>query len=171
MKSQIIFCFIILLAFESCFAQSDSKYQNPFSIPNTKTHFRFQIPKPIFSVGSGNFESHERFHSVSSLHHMKDSTLLAHCKSKSDDLGEHVIKPGGKYYWMFSENLWQTTLFWCNFSSKHGHASGEVFWPEKSNSLSDRCDRNLYLGCKRRWHFFTSWCSKFISINIPLEMM
>lgn len=39
----------------------------------------------------------------------------------------HIIGVGGKYYWNFDENIWQTTLFWCNFSRKHGQASGNVF--------------------------------------------
>ena len=126
MKPQNIFCFIILLAFESnmiinsCFAQSNSKYQRPLS----------------------PWE-------VAILNHMKDSTLLAHCKSKNDDLGEHVIVPGGKYYWMFSENVWQSTLFWCNFSSKHGQASGEVFWPDNGGWLQDRCASNTCIWAAR----------------------
>ena len=93
---------------------------------------RIQIPTPIVSMGSGYCESQ-----------------LVHCKSKNDDLGEHVIQPQGKYYWMLSENLWQTTLFWCNFSSKHRQTSSEVFWPDKGNWLSDRCDRNTYIWAAR----------------------
>ena len=37
-------------------------------------------------------------------------------------------------------NFWRTTLFWCNFNSLNGYASFEVFWPENSNWLSERCD-------------------------------
>ncbi|XP_023520951.1 S-protein homolog 1-like [Cucurbita pepo subsp. pepo] len=70
---------------------------------------------------------------------MTDSTLVVHCKSKDDDLGEHVINAGGNYNWSFKENLLQTTLFWCNFSSKHGQATGDVFWPEQQSWLADQC--------------------------------
>ncbi|XP_022137291.1 S-protein homolog 1-like [Momordica charantia] len=68
------------------------------------------------------------------------ANLTVHCKSKDDDLGEHVIEFRGRYEWKFKENFWQTTLFWCNFKSMYGHASGEVFWPEKSDWLAYRCD-------------------------------
>ncbi|XP_023514498.1 S-protein homolog 74-like [Cucurbita pepo subsp. pepo] len=68
---------------------------------------------------------------------MTDSTLVIHCKSKDNDLGKHVINAGGNYNWSFKENLLQTTLFWCNFSSKHGQATGDVFWPEQQSWLID----------------------------------
>ena len=77
---------------------------------------------------------------VSILNDLMDSTLVVHCKSKDDDLGEHVIRSGEKYYWMFKENIWQTTLFWCNFRSKYGQVSGDVFWPESGSRLSDQCE-------------------------------
>ncbi|KAM1033809.1 hypothetical protein FF1_037258 [Malus domestica] len=37
-----------------------------------------------------------------------------HCKSKNDDLGNHVIPPSGAYNFTFHDNLWDTTLFYCN---------------------------------------------------------
>jgi len=64
MKPHNIFGLIIYLAFKSnmiissCFQQSDSKIQRPFS---------------PWEVAIWN--------------HRKDSTLLAHCKSKDNDLG------------------------------------------------------------------------------------
>lgn len=115
-----IFFLVILLAFKSnmiiisCFAESDSKIQRPFS---------------PWEVAIWN--------------HMKDSILLAHCKSKDNDLGEHEIDLGAKYSFSFKENFWQSTRFWCNFSSKHGHASGEVFWPEMENWFSDQCYNSI----------------------------
>ena len=120
MKPQNILCLLILLAFRSnmiitsCFAQSDSKIQRPFS------------PWEIVI-----------------WNHMKDSTLLAHCKSKDNDLGEHEIGLGEKYSWTFKENFWQSTRFWCNFSSKQGHTSGEVFWPEMENWFTDQCYNSI----------------------------
>ncbi|KAE8650821.1 hypothetical protein Csa_017644 [Cucumis sativus] len=72
-----------------------------------------------------------------------NSTLQAHCKSKDDDLGDHIINIKGQYGWGFKENFWQTTLFWCNFSSLNGHASFEVFWPEKEEWLESRCKSGI----------------------------
>lgn len=78
---------------------------------------------------------------VTIWNHMYYSSLTVHCKSKDDDLGVHVLGYRKKYNWAFDENLWQTTLFWCNFESKYGRASGEVFWPEYYESdLTEYCD-------------------------------
>ena len=141
MKPQNIFCFIILLAFESnmimnsCFAQSDSKY----------------------SLRGTLWE-------VTILNKMNGLAMLVHCKSKDDDLGEHQIGPGGNFNWSFRENFWQTTLYWCNFKSILGHASGEVFWPEKRNWLGARCDIITAFGLLERMVFLYVWVLK-ICIN------
>ncbi|XP_022931006.1 S-protein homolog 1-like [Cucurbita moschata] len=54
-------------------------------------------------------------------------TLKIHCKSKDDDLGRQTLKVGNNIKWEFRENVWLTTLFWCNIYSPHGHAALEVF--------------------------------------------
>ncbi|PKI79227.1 S-protein homolog 2-like [Punica granatum] len=41
--------------------------------------------------------------------------MTVRCKSKDDDLGVHVIPPGGSYGFNFRPNFFCTTLFWCNF--------------------------------------------------------
>lgn len=69
-------------------------------------------------------------------------TLSLHCKSKDDDLGQQNLKFGEQFSWRFRENLWQTTLYWCNMSNQHGHISLKVFWPESASDawLSYRCN-------------------------------
>lgn len=96
---------------------------------------------------------------VTIYNYQKNATLLAHCKSKEDDLGEHMINIKGQYYWTFKENFWQTTLFWCSFSSLNGHASFEVFWPEKQEWLEYRCN---YENCK-----WVATNDGFFLANIP----
>ncbi|KAL4012672.1 hypothetical protein IC575_029782 [Cucumis melo] len=112
----ILLCIVLLVGLESnkysCLAQS-SKVQLPFS------EWKVTITNNI-----------------------ADSNLVVHCKSKDNDLGKQVIKQGGKYSWTFKENLWSTTLFWCNFKSKYGEVSGEVFWPENGSRLTDQCVKN-----------------------------
>ncbi|XP_023001658.1 S-protein homolog 74-like [Cucurbita maxima] len=118
MESVNPLCFILLLGLGSnmlmkpCFAQpTESKVQLPFS--------RWQ---------------------VTIYNHMIDSTLMVHCKSKDNDLGRHEIKQGDNYFLKFKENIWQTTQFWCHFSSKYGQVTGDVFWPEEGSRLSDECN-------------------------------
>ncbi|CAN7075425.1 unnamed protein product [Brassica oleracea var. botrytis] len=42
------------------------------------------------------------------------SLMKVHCKSKDNDMGWHVRKYGGVYGFDFSDNIFGTTLFWCN---------------------------------------------------------
>ncbi|VFQ79228.1 unnamed protein product [Cuscuta campestris] len=41
--------------------------------------------------------------------------LLAHCRSKSDDLGEWTMAWNAEQDISFKTNLYGTTLFWCDF--------------------------------------------------------
>ena len=122
MKPLTRFCFILLFALESsiiintCFAGSkiqavESKWQ--------KVGSRWKVT--IY-----NFQG--------------NSVLNVHCKSKDDDLGARVLEKKANFDWSFKMNFWRTTLFWCNFNGANGHASFDVFWPEKSSWLSERCD-------------------------------
>ncbi|PIA30175.1 hypothetical protein AQUCO_05700106v1 [Aquilegia coerulea] len=45
---------------------------------------------------------------------MPNVSLTIHCKSKNDDLGQHIIHYKKNWNWNFQLNLWFTTLFWCN---------------------------------------------------------
>ena len=38
------------------------------------------------------------------------STLMVHCKSEDDNLGEHVLCTGDNYNWWFKENFWISTF-------------------------------------------------------------
>lgn len=87
---------------------------------------KYALPGSRWSVTIYNFQSH--------------GTMSVHCKSKDDDLGKHWLDTDQKYDWQFRENFWRRTLYWCNFRSYHGYASFEVFWPEKKDWLSYRCN-------------------------------
>lgn len=50
-------------------------------------------------------------------------SLAVHCKSRDDDLGEqHLSSWGTPYYFIFKNNFWGSTLFWCRFNY------GPVLW-------------------------------------------
>ena len=72
-------------------------------------------------------------------------TMLVHCKSKDDDLGDHKLNVGQSFSWKFRVNLLANTLFWCNLStSSNKHVSMEVFWPENKNDwLGAKCNYQL----------------------------
>ena len=79
------------------------------------------------------------------------------------DLGVHILNPGTQFNWEFKENFPRRTLFWCNFASQLGHASFEVFWPEKGTWLSDRCgnERCIWFADNNGFSLFNIPQSKF----------
>lgn len=48
---------------------------------------------------------------VNELH---NKVLAIRCKSKNDNLGDHDLRVGQSKRFEFSDNVWKTTLFWCN---------------------------------------------------------
>lgn len=90
------------------------------------------------------FSSMERWHIhvVNGLTNAQ--TLLVHCKSKDNDLGEHDLNGGTEYNWTFRVNFWDTTLFWCYLQKPDGKSSSfEAFWVEKSTIwLVYKCSGN-----------------------------
>ncbi|KAM1033812.1 hypothetical protein FF1_037260 [Malus domestica] len=44
---------------------------------------------------------------------VSNTVVELHCKSKSDDLGNHVIPHGGAYNFTFHDDFWDRTLFFC----------------------------------------------------------
>ncbi|XAR48896.1 hypothetical protein NMG60_11031877 [Bertholletia excelsa] len=39
-----------------------------------------------------------------------------HCKSKDDDLGNHILNNGQEFSWKFKTNFIGSTLFFCDFT-------------------------------------------------------
>ena len=122
MKSLTSLGIILLFALESsiiintCFAGSNGQA----AVEN------WQLPEGKWQVTIYNYQT--------------NSVLNAHCKSKDDDLNEQVLDKRAQFHWRFEMNFWHTTLYWCNFNSSNGHASFQVFWPENSHWLSERCN-------------------------------
>ncbi|KAB2058047.1 hypothetical protein ES319_A11G208700v1 [Gossypium barbadense] len=54
--------------------------------------------------------------------------LTIHCKSRDDDLGWHVLQVSEEWSWTFRENIYGTTLFWCNLIGENHSASVQVFY-------------------------------------------
>ncbi|KAL7147235.1 hypothetical protein ABFS83_06G094600 [Erythranthe nasuta] len=66
-------------------------------------------------------------------------TINIHCYSTEDNLGSHDLIYGTNFSWSFRVNVWGTTKFWCDFTTKHGSGSYGVY----TKSLSVYCN-DLY---------------------------
>ncbi|XP_058195262.1 S-protein homolog 5-like [Rhododendron vialii] len=53
--------------------------------------------------------------------------LRAHCQSKDDDLGMHMLNNGQSFNRRFTINFWGTTLFFCHFYWGSHNTSFDVF--------------------------------------------
>lgn len=74
-----------------------------------------------------------------------DTPLRLHCQSKNDDLGVHILPKFGSFSFKFKPNVWETTLFFCNFQwTSNGTALSkwyDIFQPTDSCT---RCDWEIH---------------------------
>ncbi|CAA0817129.1 Unknown protein [Striga hermonthica] len=54
-------------------------------------------------------------------------SVSVHCYSSEDDLGTHHLSYGSAIHWNFQVNVWRTTKFWCDFSTKRGSGNYGVY--------------------------------------------
>ncbi|KDP40968.1 hypothetical protein JCGZ_24967 [Jatropha curcas] len=67
--------------------------------------------------------------------------LLAHCKSKDNDLGVQNITAGSELSWKFRENIMWSTLYWCYLApDKYSHVSLDVF--NFAGHIIPKCDNH-----------------------------
>lgn len=52
------------------------------------------------------------------VNNLPDNTapLFIHCKSKNNDLGPHNLLVNNDFNWNFRMNVWESTLYTCDFS-------------------------------------------------------
>ncbi|KAL5703582.1 hypothetical protein ACHQM5_022112 [Ranunculus cassubicifolius] len=98
--------------------------------------------------------AHEHVHVQNDV--SPNTLLKVHCKSADDDLGAQFIKYQQSYSWKFRDNLWMTTLFWCNLSwrdsDKHIRQGSGVFF--EANRDSFRCHQHCYYSARRDGIYF-----------------
>ncbi|GAV64186.1 Self-incomp_S1 domain-containing protein, partial [Cephalotus follicularis] len=67
------------------------------------------------------------------------SDITIHCKSKDDDLGIHVISTDKSFGWGFRRNIWESTLFFCGFTTPKGRGVYDIY---KLSRDLHRCNPN-----------------------------
>ncbi|CAH8305008.1 unnamed protein product [Eruca vesicaria subsp. sativa] len=73
---------------------------------------------------------------VNELH---NKVLAIRCKSKNDNLGDHDLRVGQSKEFEFNNNVWLSTLFWCNMwqaPSLSGNDMGPTyFWIAREDGI------------------------------------
>ncbi|KAG5069432.1 hypothetical protein AAZX31_01G129600 [Glycine max] len=100
---------------------------------------------------------------------MNDGILVyLHCRSKDNDLGQHVLAFAEFQKWSFNDNLFGTTLFWCTMNASNVHASFEVYRAKTEEYKCDtQCDRNLKKDGGYFFNQFYGYWEKRLSWHIP----
>ncbi|CAN8272510.1 unnamed protein product [Cochlearia groenlandica] len=65
--------------------------------------------------------------------------LTIHCKSKDDDLGEHVLQSGQIFVIKFRPNWFRTTIFKCSFNWNDQLKWFEIWSSSKDQGLCQKC--------------------------------
>ncbi|CAJ1949818.1 unnamed protein product [Sphenostylis stenocarpa] len=74
-----------------------------------------------------------------------------HCRSRNDDLGEHVLAFGQYQEWSFRDNVGDTTLFWCSMSANNVQTRFEVY---SAPSDHTKCDKQCYRSLRTDGAYF-----------------
>ncbi|KAH1163038.1 hypothetical protein AAZX31_01G129400 [Glycine max] len=100
---------------------------------------------------------------------MNDGILVyLHCRSKDNDLGQHVLAFGEFQKWSFNDNLFGTTLFWCTMNASNVHASFEVYRAKtEENKCDTQCNRILKKDGGYFFNQFVGHWEKRLSWHIP----
>lgn len=91
------------------------------------------------------------------------NALTVHCKSSDDDLGTHTLWVNEKIQWEFRENVWGSTLYFCNFWWSGREKSFAVFDRElNQNFCSTYCpwlvkEDGFYLHIREGWPKLNTW--------------
>lgn len=84
-----------------------------------------------------------------------------HCRSKDDDLGYHNLGVNELFAFSFHTNIWQTTLFTCDFwwSGKYigSHVFDNYIWievPEETYKFDIRADGFFFWRMDPEYHYY-----------------
>ncbi|CAN0863366.1 S-protein homolog 21 [Linum grandiflorum] len=73
---------------------------------------------------------------VSVANQLSALLLMAHCQSADDDLGARLVSIGSKISWSFKDNVFHTTLFWCDIAVEDKRLHFDAYeYPGKARYL------------------------------------
>ncbi|CAN8232421.1 unnamed protein product [Cochlearia groenlandica] len=69
--------------------------------------------------------------------------LTIHCKSKDDDLGEHVLQPGQNFMFRFRPNWTESTIFTCSFKWSDQLKLFDIWTVPKDQAVCTNCNYSI----------------------------
>ncbi|EOA34800.1 hypothetical protein CARUB_v10022377mg [Capsella rubella] len=71
------------------------------------------------------------------------AVLRVSCKSKDDDLGEHVLSSGQRFQWKFRPSVFRVTLFFCRFAWNNQVKRFDVYTPSRDQGHCITCNWSI----------------------------
>ncbi|GLT73295.1 hypothetical protein SLA2020_451640 [Shorea laevis] len=99
----------------------------------------FMTGLSVVAGGSVAKHRHATVNMTNDLGNGFDLTPLTYCKSKDDDLGSHIVKPGQFYVFGFTPNFLGTTLYTCNFGWSTQTRSFKIYDYDRDNLVCRHC--------------------------------
>lgn len=84
------------------------------------------------------FSAKVEVHIVSNLN-PTSPPLQVHCKSREDDLGNHMLSVNQDYNWSFCNGFFETTLFYCNIRTGEKQLGFQAF----ASGWRENCTKNV----------------------------
>ncbi|KAJ6857766.1 hypothetical protein NC651_039250 [Populus alba x Populus x berolinensis] len=83
--------------------------------------------------------------------------LTIHCKSKNNDLGQHVVPFGGEYTIDLCSNFWRSTLFFCGVSWSGKFHWFDVYDASRDSSRCGNCKWTIHATgpCMDYYNYYT----------------
>ena len=105
--------------------------------------------KPKFLKPNNPNPAFERF-TVEIHNDLRMFILDAHCSSKDDDLGLHILFPDEEQRWSFHDNWLGTTDFHCRLEWQYGLLDFDAFHSNTDNLLIDYCANATWIWSARQ---------------------
>nr|KYP61482.1 hypothetical protein KK1_015972 [Cajanus cajan] len=94
--------------------------------------------------------------------------MYLHCRSKDDDLGQHVLAVGKDQEWSFRDNIGDTTLFWCTLDAASWEFKFEIYSAKRDTKCTSQCNRSIRSDGAYFWNQLDQVWEKRFSWNIHL---
>ncbi|KAG7616196.1 Plant self-incompatibility S1 [Arabidopsis thaliana x Arabidopsis arenosa] len=122
---QYLSLFILIIFITTKLSQADHK--NDIPVPNDSSSTNSVFPSSKRTVEINNDLGNQL-------------TLLYHCKSKDDDLGNRSLQPGESWSFSFGRQFFGRTLYFCSFSWPNESHSFDIYKDHRDSGGDNKCE-------------------------------